>query len=176
MNRHFSDYYWKNGRPQGISAISSPHDHSISYKIVIDPYYKRISVEKYRYGIFHQIAYDSLLLDFRKLSPREQLAWQRETIEDIDGNVTSTIRDIEDRLILIEQLSFEKGLCRSCKILSPHGVHLSTHRMFYKLLEDSENAVILFDSQEKPCMKKIYQADEVGEFQELIEEQWDMSI
>lgn len=175
MNQHFADYYWKNGRPKGTTPLAKPQEHENSFKIIVDPYFKRFSIEKYVFGKFSAISYDSIFLDFRKLSPQEQLAWQRETISEENGKMTCLIRNIEDRIILIEELEFTNLLCKNCRIFSPHHVHLSTHRMYYKLLGDPFNGVSLHDSQGKPCMYKKYEANEQGEFGEVLEENWDMS-
>lgn len=175
MNPNFADYYWKNGRPKGITPLPLPQEHETSYKIIVDPYFKRFSIEKYVFGNFIDIVYDSIFLDFRKLSPQEQLAWQRETINEENGKMTCLIRNIEDRIILIEELEFQNSLCKVCRVFSPHRVHLSTHRMYYKVLSDSFNGVILLDSQEKLCMYKKYEANEQGEFEELLEENWNMN-
>lgn len=173
MNSHYRDYFWKLGKPYGMGKIN--FDCSVSYKIIADPYYKRISIEKYAYGKFSQMVYDSIFLDFRHLKLPEQVAWQREVRQEEANRTTCLLRNQDDRAILIEILEFQDHYCRSCVIQSIHGIHLSTHRMYYKKLHDSFNGVILYDQENHPVMKKIYEIDPLTEeFNQLISEEWNM--
>lgn len=174
MNMHFCDYYWKAGKPYGRDKVN--FDQPASYKIIADPYYKRICVEKYAYGKFTGIVYDSLLLDFRHLQSPDHLAWQREILKEEKDKTVCLLRNQDDRVIFLESLYFEGHLCRSCILHSVHGVHLSTHSMYYESLQDSFNGVILYDIEKRPVMKKSYTVNTfTGEFEELILEEWDMS-
>jgi hypothetical protein len=173
MIKHYQDYYWKMGKPVGRGVVDP--NASTSYKIIVDPYFKRFSVEKYRTGQLDKVVYDSYLFDFRHLKPREQAAWQRETIQEDENTMTSLLRNIDDRAILIEEQTFEKGQCRSCTIKSIHGLPVSVHKMYYKALNDPFNGVVLYDLEERPIMKKTYETDpETGEFTEVISENWNM--
>lgn len=174
MIKHFKDYYWKAGKPIGKEVIdpSSP----ISYKIIVDPYFRRFSVEKYLEGTFDRVIYDSYLLDFRHVKPHEQAAWQREITEESDQKMVCFLRNQEDRAILIESHTYENGQARSCTLHSIHGIELSTHRMFYKALNDPFDGVVLYDIENRPIMKKTYEVDsESGEFTTLLSENWEMS-
>lgn len=170
MTMHYTDYYWKMGKPYGIYPVEA-HQNLHSYKIVSDPYFKRISIEKYRFGQFQNVIYDSVLLDFRHLKPTEQTAWQKESL----AENKSLLRNQDDRAILIESYTFEQELCRSCAIQSIHGIPLSLHRMFYQSLQDDFDGVVLYDRENHPVMMKHYQTDpSTGEFTLLLKEEWDM--
>lgn len=179
MFKHFQDYYWKEGKPYGIHPIDptqiSPSQTSISYKIVVDPYYKRFSIEKYHFTHFDTIIYDSILLDFRRLTLKDQTAWQREVLKDEENFSLSLLRNQEDRAILLEELRFEKSYCRMCTTRSTHGIPLSVHRMHYTALNDPFNGVILYDMNKHPVMMKTYEIDPFsGEFTQLLFEEWNM--
>jgi hypothetical protein len=170
---YYTDYSWRNGKPVGKHP-ADPFKPPQGYKIVIDPYFKRISIEKYLQGCFDKVVYDSQFLDFRKLKPNEQTAWSRELLQEDNSQTVNLIRDHYDRLILIETSRFEQSQCRECRISSIHGVLLSTHRMYYKALGDQLNGVILYDLEEKPVMQKEYEVDPIsGEFTNLIREKWE---
>ena len=147
MNKYFKNYIWKNGTPYGINPVEQPEKENTSYKIIMDPYRKRISVESYCKGAFAAVIYDSILLDFRKLNPQEQLAWQRETIKETEEELVSLIRNSEDRVILIEEQYFLQQRCSECRIYSPNRIHLSTHKMV-------DNEVVLFDANGVVVMKQ----------------------
>lgn len=173
MIPYYQDYYWRNGKPVGRNLVDS-QDAPQAYKIVIDPYFKRISIEKYLKGRFDKVVYDSQFLDFRKLKPAEQTAWSRELLHEDSTKTVHLMRDHYDRLILIETSLFEGNQCRECRISSIHGVLVSIHRMYYKALGDTFNGVILYDLEEKPVMSKEYEVDPVtGEFTNLIREEWE---
>ena|GEM_PF-998855 len=175
MNFHFGNYHWKVGKPYGKNKVDPTHP--LSYKIVSDPYYKRICIEKYEFGKFLKNIYDSVFLDFRHLRLADQAVWQREILLEESNLRRCLLRNQDDRAILMETLCFESDLCRSCLIHSIHGIHLSTHQMFYKSLLDPFDGVILYDQEKRPVMQKIYTLDSfTGEFDELISEQWNMEI
>ncbi len=174
MSNFYHDYIWKNGIPYGLGAGSekSPAD---AYKIAMDPYRKRIALEKWVFGKFVRVIYDSALLDFRHLQPSEQTAWQKVIIQEDGDTVISEIRNQDDRTLLIETYRFENGFCRHCQTLSAHRVPVAEQKMYYTALGDEFNGVILFDSAERPVMFKRYASDDAsGEFSQLIDEQWDM--
>ena len=171
MNRHFTNYCWKNGKPYGEGVAES--NSAISYKIVADPYYRRFTIEKYRCGKFERLIYDSQLIDFRKLKEESQPNWQRELLLDGELNKTFLLRDEEDRALLVETCTMEGGLCRSCTLHSTHGFLLSTHQIHYEPLGDTFSGVTLHDSENRLVMKKTYQLElETLEFTDLISEEW----
>lgn len=175
MNPHFQDYYWKKGKPYGIGPIENRLVRSteMSFKIIADPYYKHISLEKYQRGSFVETIYDSLILDFRSLKPEDQLGWQKELVREGTREIVNVIRNHHDRIILIEQQTFEKQFCRECVLYSPQGIHVSSHKMQYTILGDKLNTVTLFDANNKIVMYKKYQAASDGTFTNLLEEYWD---
>ncbi|MDP1995258.1 MAG: hypothetical protein Q8K40_08450 [Ignavibacteria bacterium] len=174
MHKFYLDYYWNKGKPYGVKEvdeITSP----ISYKIVVDPYFKRFTVEKYEFGKFNQMIYDSILLDFRHLTTEHQIAWYRKLINEDNDQEVYLIRNHEDRAILLETITYENHLSRICQTQSAIGTNLSIHRMYYESLGDSFNGVILYDIENRPIMKKIYDFDPVqSEFTELLLEEWNM--
>src|SRR5438105_2699280 len=85
----------------GVINNGSLSENEVSYKIIADPYYKRISIEKYIQGSFNSLLYDSAIFDFRHLKPAEQNAWQKTTVNDEEAKVICHIRNQDDRLILI---------------------------------------------------------------------------
>lgn len=179
MSKNYENYVWKNGMPYGIPgkfSETSPSYNDIYYKIVSDPYHKRISIEKYVHNSFSQVIYDSALFNFRSLKPAEQNAWQKTTVAESETKITSHIRNQDDRLILIEIYSFVKGLCRECHSYSPHGILVSLQKMYYQSLGDAFNGTMLYDINEHPVLYKRYQVDlTTQDFTELLEEQWDMT-
>lgn len=177
MSKHFRDYGWKGGIPygKGVSEENLKIPAAETYKIIMDPYRKRISIEKYDQMQFASIIYDSALLDFRHLKSDEQTAWQKTPIANGCGKETCIIRNQDDRILFVESYLFEGERCRECIVHSPHGHLLSKHKMFYTGLNDSFNGVILFDCNERPVMRKSYNIDEsTGEFTDLTHEEWDM--
>lgn len=171
MLKHFKDYSWKNGIPYGFEATEDLF--SKNYKIVMDPYRKRISIEMYEKNNFSEIIYDSALLDFRHLKLPEQTAWQKTITKDEESMMECSIRNQDDRLVFFETYLFQQNLCRECLARSPHGQILSKQQMFYKLLKDPINGVLLLDRNERPVMYKLYEADShTGEFTKLLKEEW----
>ncbi len=171
MNNFFSDYFWRDGVPYGVGVAEE--DSPTSYKIVMDPYRKRISIEKYATGEFTSIIYDSILLDFRQLKSLEHAAWQKTTLRATPQQATCLIRNPDDRVLFIETHLFKNGRCCECRVHSPHGHLLSTHKMFYTSFNDAFNGVKLFDQNEHLIMYKHYEVDSDGaEFTQLIKEEW----
>ncbi len=175
MHKNYRDYYWKNGYPYGLE-VEKGDLKGITFKIVTDPYWKRVTIERYVDGKFVRLDYDSQLLDFRKLKPENQSQWQRETLEEGPDRIVSLIRDQDDRVILKEELKFQGDLCRECLVSTPNNQQISVHRMFYKLLQETFDGVVLYDNNEKVVMKKSYAFDEtVQEFTEMLKEEWDFT-
>ena len=170
MIKHYLDYAWKGGIPYGIEPVDPLSTES--YKIIIDPYRKRISIEKYSNNRFTEIIYDSALFDFRHLKSPENASWQKIVIKETDEVVECFIRNQDDRILFFESYSFEQGLCRECTARSVHGYPISRQRMFYKAFRDPFNGVVLFDSNNHPVMYKHYEVDETGEFSLLLKEEW----
>lgn len=171
MEKHYRDYFWKEGIPYGLEARDENNNLEESYKIVMDPYRKRISIEKYFFGQFLTSVYDSALLNFRHLNQTEQQSWQKMPVKETSDSMECIIRDQDDRVLFIESYTFQQNYCKKCVATSPQGVVLSLQEMHYKILGDSENEVILYDSNKHPVLQKIYDADPVtGEFTTLIKE------
>ena len=174
MFKHYKKYYWKDGKPYGSEEVD-PSEAISSYKIIVDPYYKRFSLEKYHYVTFQKVIYDSLLLDYRHLTLKDQVAWQREVIKEENDQAVTLIRNHEDRVIFIETLFFEQNQCRICQISSAHGISLSIHKMYYESFQDVFNGVVLYDTENQPVMMKIYEVDPLtGEFTNILKEEWNM--
>jgi len=163
----YQDYYWKNGRPCGAGVISP--DKELVFKIIADPYFKHISVEQYKNGNFALLIYDSKLLDFRQLRQELPPAWEK-----TQEKGRTIIRDQNDRIAWIETYEFIGEQCRKCIVHSPHGIHLSTHQIYYSALGDPFDGVELFDSAGKMVMRKYYLLTEEGDFGQVSEEIWDM--
>jgi hypothetical protein len=173
MTTFFCDYSWKAGKPVGKGVVKqdSGVPFQSCYKIVIDPYYKRISVESYQAGKWHSLVYDSALLDFRKLNERDQMAWQRETILSLPDEAVCLIRDHDDRVICMEKHRLKDNIPISCEILSPQGILLAIQKMHYTALGDLFNGVTFLDSTGRQVLKKVYAVDEqTFEFTDLLEE------
>lgn len=168
----YRDYIWKMGLPYGVEPVEG----SEGYKIVMDPYRKRVCIEHYTLKAIPDIIYDSALLDFRHLRQPEHAAWQKSVVSETKDQVVCLIRDQNDRLLFIETHAFTDNLCRSCRVTSPHGIELSRHQMFYTLLNDPFDGVILYDSHGHPVMCKRYTYDkESQQFTQLLEESWQMA-
>ncbi|MEM1282884.1 MAG: hypothetical protein AAGG81_04950 [Chlamydiota bacterium] len=171
MNKNFKSYYWDNGRPRGFNVVDD--SEPVTYKVIVDPYYKRYTLEKYKEGKFADIIYDSALYDFRWLKPQEQAAWQKQTIEESASEQTCLIRNQDDRVISTEKYTFEKGLCTTCEIYYPHGPLIATQRITYTKLGAEENVVTLLDRLKNPVVIKKYESnEETGEFTTMISELW----
>lgn len=174
MHKNYRDYYWKNGYPYGIGVMEDLK--GVTFKIVTDPYWKRVTIERYTDGKFGSLDYDSQWLDFRKLKPENQAQWQREVLEEGPQTVISLIRDQDDRVILKEITRFDGDLCRECVVMTPTGQAISVHKMFYKTLKEEFDGVVLYDNNGKVVMKKHYSFDEPArEFTEMLKEEWDFT-
>lgn len=176
MHKHYQDYVWVNGKPQGLQPLAQePHDEQITFRLVADPYYKRISIEKYRGDQFEELIYDSVFLDFRHLKNAAQRAWSKQELEKTPEKTVALLRDQDDRVLYLETYLFEGSYCKECQVCTPQGVVLSTHKMFYTALGDRFNGVVLYDRVMRPVMWKEYQIDpQTGEFAELEREEWQM--
>lgn len=177
MYKFYEDYYWSKGRPKGKNPIDSCEFNKIEcYRIVVDPYFKRYTIEFYKKGKFYEIVYDSALFDFRKLKPVEQNAWKKELVSETSFESICYIKDHDDRIILTEKYQFQQSLCIVCWTSYPNGQHLSTQKTTYKKLGNSSNETILYDRLNHPVLIKEYEADEVtGEFTNLLKEVWDFN-
>lgn len=175
MHSIYSDFYWKRGVPLGLKKLQDYQTHSDAYKIVTDPYRKRFTIENYRFGIFQKVIYDSQLLDFRKLTMSEQVGWEREILSENSHKVEAIIRNMEERVVLLEKYHFEGGVCRECQIFSLQNNHLATQKMFYETLHDSFNGVLLFDATGRRVLKKVYQVNQEGQFTHLLREEQEIN-
>lgn len=169
MHKAYKDYYWKDGKPYGMEVTNSLS--GTTFRVVIDPYHTRYSLEQYQEGKFQRLIYDSAFFDFRHLRRPEHASWQKEPLSELK----TLIRNHDDRVILLETYTFEQTLCRTCALSTANGLPLSTHRLYYEHLGDPFNGVILFDTNEKPILKKTYQFDALSQsFTDLLQESWDM--
>lgn len=167
----FKDYYWEEGIPKGKGNTEPAEGHE-TYKIVSDPYRKRISIEKYHGMILSEVIYDSIFLDFRQLRKGELMAWQTEKIEESLDQMICLIRNQDDRVVFRETHEFKQGYCRQCLVHSPQGTLLSIHKMSYVSFQDPFNGVVLYDANKHQVMMKKYDIDEQGSFTNLLEESW----
>lgn len=168
MNSYYLDYFWDQGIPFGRNPVESC-ENRIAYKIIMDPYRKHISIEKYKDEIFICTVYDSRFLDFRDLRKGEQLAWQKVPLDE----KSYIIRNQDDRVVFKEIYTFIKNRCRKCDAYSPQGIKLSSQEMFYVDLGDNFNGVILKDIEDRVVLFKEYSIDpQTHEFSELIQENW----
>lgn len=173
--KHYHDYFWKEGIPYGLEALDENTKVEESYKIVMDPYRKRISIEKYSWGQFLFTVYDSALLNFRHLKQTEQQSWHKMPVQESSNSIECIIRDQDDRVLFLEAYTFQQNYCKKCVATSSQGVILSIQEMHYKILGENENEVILYDSNKHPVLQKIYDADPLtGEFTTLTKEIRDM--
>lgn len=176
MNQLYSDYCWINGVPVGKGGSAEPFSGT-SYKVVCDPYRKRISLEKYQKNQFCEVIYDSILLDFRHLRQHDFNAWRKIPVAESPQESKMLILSQDDRVLFWETCLFQEDLCRECRIHSAHGLFLSVHKMFYSQFNDPFDGVILYDSRQHPVMFKRYEFDTAcRQFTHLLEEQWDMQI
>ena len=177
MHHLFKDYFWQKGKPRGREKLEEDAfaQTDISYKIITDAYHKRYSVERYRFGEFDLVLYDSILLDFRHLKPQNQQAWRSALSHEADNLKTCLVRDQNDRIVFIEEHLFENGLCRECRVFSPQRQLLSIHKVYYTKFGDPDNGVILYDLDHRPVLIKLYECDKEGLFTDLKEEIQDMS-
>lgn len=104
MSKHYQNYLWQDGMPCGLSPTAP---EGMTYKVISDPYHKRISIERYLEGQFLEVIYDSTLFDFRHLRPELQTAWQKTVVSETAEKIISQIRNQDDRLILVEEYLFD---------------------------------------------------------------------
>jgi len=142
----FEDYVWVNGKPKGKSKVSE--EKGDYFKIVKDPYGKRISLERFSSGQFLDCIYDSNLFDFRALISKVDSSWQK-----IEEKASILIRDGDDRTIAEEFYVMENGLCQECRIHYPRGPLVATQKMFYE--NDTLKALVLFDILGRPVALKM---------------------
>jgi hypothetical protein len=172
MIPHFKDYCWCQGKPVGISKTSK--ETAQSFKIIGDAYHKRFSVERYEMGRFASVVYDSSLFDFRLLKKADEAGWQRETIEETGTHTLSLIRNMEERVILIEKAFFENNICRLCKIYSPQSIEIASQDICFRSRGDAFDGVMLKDILGRFILIKHYALDpETQEFGTLLDEIWD---
>lgn len=171
--QHFLNYFWKKGRPVGVRPC--PLETGESYKILSDPYLKRFSVELYQTGKFTEIVYDSALFDFRLLHAEDLDSWQRNMIEESPETTRSFLRNMDDRIVLIEECHFQNNQCVGCTLFSPHGILIAEQKIFKTEFSDPYNGVVLFDRTGRPIVIKRYAIDEQGSFATLLEELWEHS-
>lgn len=162
--------------PFGLSPVD-PVNAPLSYQIISDPYHKRFSIEKYCYGVWASVVYDSLLLDFRMLHPHAYQAWERFDLSiERENEQQALLKNEEGRVVLREHLFFRAGRCHTCLLYSVHGIFLAYHCLFYEAVGDPFNGVILYDTEGKPVMTKHYALDPMTEaFTTLLEEEWEMA-
>lgn len=171
MSKYYKDYVWRNGIPYGICSQKEPMGSY--YKIPMDPYRKRITIEYYENNLFKKIIYDSSFLDFRHLKQSEQTGWQKMLYANEKNTIINHLRNQEDRLICIETCLFRENYCVECRLHSPHGILISIHLLYYEQLKDPFNGVVLFDSNNHKIMSKKYSLEKDSlEFSEILEEQW----
>lgn len=175
MSVYYRDYIWKDGLPYGVDPV--PESAQISYKVLSDPYHRQVFIEKYVDGRFSSLIYDSRLLNFRKLNPQNQTAWERTIVSETEERIVAHIRNEDDQLIVIETMDYVDGLCRLCRLESPQGIFLSEHRMHYKCLGDAYDGVAMFDSNDHQVLLKKYTFDEESrQFTDLLTESWESAI
>jgi len=143
--KSYRDYIWENGFPYGKEETEDLG--GITYKIIKDGYEKRINVEKYQDGKYHSTLYDTLLLDFRKLNPREQKAWRKEIIEETEDRLIAILRDIDDRVIHKEICLYENGEVVEARTFTPHGQLLAISKLH-------ANGVTLYDPEGKVVLEQ----------------------
>ncbi len=145
--------------------------NGVFFKIIADPYYKHISIEKYVDGKWDSVVYDSSRLDFRKMNERDQRAWQKEVLVETADSVECLIRDQDDRIVFLEKHSFKNNVPIECQVFSPNGILLATQKMHYTEWGSAFNGVTLSDSLERLVLKKTYDFDpQTFEFTTLMSE------
>jgi len=171
--QYYSDYYWEDGKPYGQNPLGeTPGRQKTAYRVVSDPYYKWISIEKYENGIFICSIYDTKVFDFRCLKPLHQIAWKKDAISSSDYRCM--IKNQDDRIIALEEYAFAGERCRMCTTHSAHGIIISFQKIYYSDFGDPFNGVALFDSNKRIVMYKRYSIDSEGAFLEVLEENWKM--
>lgn len=173
MSGFYLDYYWSQGVPKGLHSLDKAE--AVCFKVITDPYRKRFTVEKYSGPQFHSVVYDSFLFDFRMLKKKEEMeAWTRESVSETRECQRNLIRNMEERILLVEEIGFIGQHCHSCRLLSPHGIWTGTQMISKKEEGHPFNGVTLYDTLNRPVLIKKYEVDSLsGEFTQLLEEEWD---
>lgn len=167
MHKAYKDYYWKNGKPYGQNAALS--SDRTSFRIFVDPYFKRYTVEELLEGRFHRLIYDSALFDFRHLKRPENDKWRREPLSETQW----LLRDEIDRPILKEVYTFQDDLCCQTQILTPQDHPVALQKITYTHLGDPFDGVTLYDLNNKTVLRKTYAWDAPSRtFTTLLEECW----
>jgi hypothetical protein len=98
-----------------------------------------------------------LLLDFLYLTSLDQMAWQREIIQE---SAEESIIYCETKKIerFYEKPSYLKRADVVFIIFILHGIEISTHRMFHQNEQDSFNKGILYDLGKNRLCKKHMQS------------------
>lgn len=165
---NYNDYGWKEGVPYGITTPDNPV--LLTYRIFQDPYRKRFSVEEYEQGSFKRVVYDSGSFDFRILFKEEDATWQREILEESKDLVRALIRNIEERIILVEEHIYRNDVCIGCKLYSPQCVFVGRQTLLDKERGDAFDGVVLEDMTGRKVLQKKYAKDPVtGDFGALLE-------
>lgn len=169
----FRDYSWDKGRPIGRIRCAAK-ETPISYKIVHDPYYKRICIERYAWGLFQESIYDSCLLDFRSFRQgKEPVAWERQLIQETDKELRFLVKDEEDRVRFLENHTLESGRTVKGEIFSMHGLFLCSHHLFWRDKGDAWNGLQIWDREGRLVLTKNYTlTPNTGDFADLIAEKW----
>ncbi len=157
MENRCGDYQWVKGTVVKISEGDR-------FQILADPYGKRVIIEQHIDGKFQKLIYDSNLLDYRKLNPREKLGWSREELE----NDRFLIRDRDHTPVLIEEHVFNGDRPIECRYYSPHLIFLGHQKIFYQEFGDPFDGVTLFDTLNKVVLTKKYALLPDGTFGELL--------
>lgn len=178
MSSYYKTYRWLDGVPYGCGLRErDPYKEGDCYRILSDPYRKRIALERYNAGMFVDVVYDSAFLDFRHLKSAAHNGWHKEVISESEESMKCLIRNQDDRIVFIETYQFSGKLCHCCEIHSPQGWFLAKQKIFYTVLNDAWNGVLLIDQLEKPVMLKKYVFDEeTGTFTDLLEEVWSVEL
>ena len=162
MLPRFNTYFWKDGKPYGLQ----PNPEG-PFRIIVDPYYKRFSIEFYEKEIFKKILYDSYLFDFRALKDPRQASWIKIPLSPNE----SLLKNQEDRVVLKETYTFEKERPRYCHYTIPQGISVAYHKLSYTDFGDPFDGVTLYDMNDVQVMQKKYKLVN-GEFGDIISESW----
>lgn len=157
MHHYFRDYLWKDGKPYGVHKTPFSSE-AILYRLVSDPYQKWITIEIYNKGSFQNILYDSRFLDFRKLTPTNQNAWRRQSVDETEAWIFNE----DDRLILKEVCLYKEEICREVKIYSPYHLLICC----YEMEEGPAGPVSLWDSNGHRVMSRTFDSSK-NKFKEV---------
>ncbi|WP_213106173.1 hypothetical protein [Candidatus Protochlamydia amoebophila] len=161
MHKNYQNYFWK-GRPKSLNLLNEVR--SYSYKIVTESYGKWYFIEKYNFGAFEKIIFDSLLLlDFRYLNSIHQNAWQRKQFNKESTQIQCLLRNQEDRATFFKTHCFDNQNCTFCKIHPTHGLLSAFQKLYYQNKQDVFNRFVLFNLENHPVMIKTYQTTQKRE-------------